>query len=173
MVSGEALEFPITLDFVPDVTVTGYEYEAVVVEGLNVALQEEPPTQQKPVGESVLLTVRLPVYAGVWSGTSPYNTEDVVSHGSVYYKLLSGSARVSAIDPSVDPLWEVTTMSKLYVQFPTNILADWVPQPQAGYPVYGFFELRVTEPNNTIFRRTWKPVRGLVEIQFSPTDQVV
>ena len=49
---------------------------------------------------------------------------------------------------------------------------DYQVQPSVAGSTYGFFELRVTEPANPIFARTWKPIRGMVEIQFSPTDIV-
>jgi hypothetical protein len=50
--------------------------------------------------------------------------------------------------------------------------AGWVVQPTFVSSVYGYFELRVTEPAGGIFQRTWKPMRGIVEVLYSPTKLV-
>jgi hypothetical protein len=170
-VKGEQLEFPISLNFVEDVT-TGYTYEAVVVEALNVANQTDRPITIKPSGVQTVLVVRIPTKRGNWDSAQAYNREEVVFYNNIYYKLLKGAGRVNSTPPSSDPLWQVTTLSKIYVQFPASLGNTWQIAPVVGSAVYGFFELRVTEPTDNIFRRTWKPVRGMVEILFSPTDIV-
>ena len=171
LVTGEQLEFPITLDFVEDVT-AGYEYEAVVVEADNISMQEVPPTTVKTGGVQTKLYVRVPIYRGVWQPSQAYNREEVVLYLDKYYKLNSGIARTNSTAPDVDPLWLETTLNKVYLQFPASLGTDWEVQPLVKSPSYGFFELRVTEPVDGIFRRTWKPVRGMVQILFSPTELV-
>lgn len=173
-VKGEQLEYPILLNFLSDAALAGYVYEAVVVEALNVVDQTEKPTAIKPSGVQTVLTVRKPNKVGNWNAATAYNFEDVVYYtvDQKYYKLLSGTARVSATTPNLDPLWEETTLNRIYVQFPATLGATWTVSPGVASPVYGFFELRVTEPTNSIFTRTWKPIRGMVELHFSPTDIV-
>lgn len=166
-VKGEQLEFPITLNFIEDIT-AGYTYEAVVVEALN-AEAETLPTTIQPGGVQTVLTVRIPTNRGNWASGQAYNKEDIVLYSGIYYKLLAGAGRVNATPPSSDPLWQVTSLSKIYIQFMKTLGSTWTMQPSVGFPVYGFFELRVTEPPDSIFRRTYKPVRGLVQILFSPT----
>jgi len=176
-VKGEQLEFPITLQFLTDSTFKGnpaldYQFEAVVVEALNVPLQEAKPTTVKVGGVQTTLTVRVPLLRGTWSAATAYNKEDIVFYTNKYYKLISGVNRVSATTPDIDPLWAETARSIIYVQFPSTLGSAWSPQPEVNDPRYGFFELRVTEPTDVIFTRTFKPVRGMVEILFSPTDVV-
>ena len=77
---------------------------------------------------------------------------------------------MSAIPPKDDPRWEEVSPTLVYLQFPESLGRDWKVAPTVVGPVYGFVELRVTEPNNGVFRRTWKPVRGMVRIEFSPTE---
>lgn len=168
-VKGEQLEYPITLTFVEDVTLP-YTFEAVVVEARNVLLQEEAPTDIEPGGAKTVLNIRLPVYRGAWNAVDAYDVEDVVLHSGVYYRLTEGAGYTNSVTPALDPLWTVTALNIIYIQFPSTLAADWNISPIVDSPVYGFFELRVTEPNNSIYVRTWKPVRGLVEILFSPTD---
>ena len=177
-VKGEQLEFPITLNFVEDASVKqdankNYVYEAVVVEAQNIAGQTDRPTAVR-VGPSTVTTrlfVRLPKYIGTWQSVQAYNKEEVVLYAGKYYKLLQGSGRTSATLPNVDPLWAETTLNTIYLQFPSTLASTWQVQAAVDSPVYGFFELRVTEPIDPVFTRTFKPVRGMVEILFSPTDE--
>lgn len=173
MVKGEQLEFPVILNFVEDASVklqNNYVYEAVVVEANNVALQTDRPTSVRPNGVKTTLFVRLPWYLGLWSAGTAYNKEEVVQYSGKYYKLLAGTAVTSSTPPNVSPVWEETQLNKVYVQFPSSLATNWEVQAAVNSPVYGFFELRVTEPNDAVFTRTFKPVRGMVEILFSPTD---
>lgn len=172
-VKGEQLEFPITLNFVEDASVkasNNYVYEAVVVEAANIARQIDRPTDIRQGGVQTRLFVRLPVYLGAWQAAVAYNKEDVVLYDNKYYKLVQGSGRVSSTVPTNDPLWTETNLNTIYLQYPSTLASTWSVQPVVDSPVYGFFELRVTEPQDQIFTRTFKPIRGMVEILFSPTD---
>lgn len=176
MVKGEQLEFPVVLNFVEDASVkatNNYTYEAVVVEADNVAGQTDRPTTVKANGVKTTLFVRLPVFEGNWSPSAAYNKEEVVYYGTKYYKLLLGAGRISSVTPDADPLWEETQLNKIYIQFPSALGTTWSVQPVVDSPTYGFFELRVTEPTDAVFTRTFKPVRGMVEILFSPTDVTI
>lgn len=171
IVKGEQLEFPVTLNFIENATI-GYVYEAVVVEGNNVAGQTEAPVTIRPAGVQTTLTVRIPIYEGTWSASTTYQAEDVVLYSGKYYRRLANQAAPSAVLPTADPLWQETVLNRVYIQFPSTLSATWAQAPTTVSSVYGFFELRVTEPSSVSFRRTWKPVRGMIEIQFSPTDIV-
>lgn len=175
IVKGEQLELPITLNFLADTSLkvsNNYIYEAVIVEANNVIGQTATPTELMPSAVKTTLTVRLPTYVGTWSSASAYNKDEVILYDGSYYKLISGSARTSATVPSSDALWEVTTLNTVYIQFPSTVANTWSIQPTVSSAVYGFIELRVTEPATSSFIRTWKPVRGVIEILFSPTDVV-
>ena len=170
-VKGEQLEFPITLNFVEDAT-AGYQYEAVVVEGANIPDSDEVPITIQTDGAQTKLKVRVPTNRGNWDASQAYNREEVVYYDGKHYKLDYGVARISSLTPNVDPLWVETSLNRIYLQFPKTLASDWRVSPTVDYPVYGFFELRVTEPADGIFQRTWKPIRGMVQILFSPTEIV-
>jgi hypothetical protein len=176
IIQGEQLEFPVVLNFIEDASVkpsNNYIYEAVVVEAANIQDQVERPTQVELGGIQTRLFVRLPVYLGQWQAAVAYNKEDVILYSGKYYKLLFGSARISSTTPDVDPLWEETLLNRIYIQFPDTLSLNWLSAaPNVNSPVYGFFELRVTEPTDPVFSRTFKPIRGMVEILFSPTANV-
>jgi hypothetical protein len=170
-VKGEQLEFPIVIEFIKN-ALDGYLFECVVVEALNVARQEEPPIDIRPDGAQTVLNFRLPDFVGVWDENSSYNYEEVVEYEDKYYKLDFGVNYSNTISPDVDMAWSETTLNRIYVQFPKELAADWAVKPTANFPMYGFFELRVTEPLTSLYQKTWKPVRGLVQILFSPTHLV-
>jgi hypothetical protein len=167
-IKGEQLEYPITLQFITDAN-DGYVYEAVIMEAENVPGQTSAPMTLEPEGTTTILNVRTPNFIGTWDPDTAYNYEEVVLHANVYYKLTRGAAYISAITPAADPLWSVTSLNVIYLQFPSTIGTNWQVKPRINSPVYGFVELRVTEPNNGVFQKTWKPVRGMIELLYSPT----
>lgn len=170
-IKGEQLEFPITLNFIENASL-GYTFEAVVIEALNIAGDTSRPTSIKPNGVQTVVSVRVPTYRGNWDPPQAYNREEIVKYNNKYYKLQSGVARISSVTPELDPTWLETPLNKVYIQFQSNLGSTWEIQPTVDQATYGFFELRVTEPTDSIFRRTWKPVRGMIEILFSPTELV-
>ena len=173
LVKGEQLEFPVILNFVEDASVkptNNYVYEAVVVEANNLIGQTTRPTAVKISGVKTTLFVRLPVYLGQWDAAEAYNKEEVVLYSGKYYKRIGGIAVIDATTPNTSEAWQETQLNKIYVQFPANLASAWEVQAAVDSPVYGFFELRVTEPSDVVFTRTFKPVRGMVEVLFSPTD---
>jgi hypothetical protein len=170
-VQGEQLEFPLSLNFVEDAT-AGYTYEAVVIEADNVQGSDEQPITIKIGGVQTKLNVRVPEHRGNWDAAQAYNREEVVNYNQKSYKLVWGVARTNAVPPSSDPSWEEVSLGTVYLQFPKTLSLNWGVSPSVTAPIYGFFELRVTEPDDSIFQRTWKPVRGMVQILFSPTEIV-
>lgn len=170
-VKGEQLEFPITMNFVENAS-AGYTYEGIVVEADNISSQAERPVTVKTSGIQTQLIIRVPVNRGTWGAAQAYNREEIVYYNTKYYKLTTGVARTSATIPSSDPLWIETGINIIYLQFAKTLAANWSVSPLVNSPVYGFFELRVTEPADSVFRRTWKPVRGMVEVLFSPSYSV-
>lgn len=171
-VIGEQNEYPVTLNFITNAD-AGYTYEAVVIEANNDGTGEVPETI-KPAGIQTTLNVRVPDERGAWSDTTAYSREDVVSYSGGYYKLKTGQDRISALTPDADPTWEVYIPNKIYIQFPSSLAVTPAYSTAAAVdkPIYGFFELRVTEPAGGIYPRTWKPMRGVVKLLFSPTQVV-
>jgi hypothetical protein len=178
MVIGEQLEFPVTLSFISDASykptaTDNYKYEAVVIEANNITGQTSQPTTIKTGGVQTALFVRIPFYAGIWTGSlgQVFNKEDVVLYNGAYYKKLT-AASTATIAPNLDTkVWETTELNKIYLRFPKELGSTWSVMPTITSNTYGFFELRVTEPGSS-FPRTFKPVRGLVELLYSPTSAV-
>jgi hypothetical protein len=170
-IRGEQQEFPVVVNFLEDCTEgNGYIFEAVVLEALNVEEQADPPTSVQPSGDKTNIEIRQLVDAGVWDEASAYNGGELVSYGTTTYMLERGVARTSAILPPDDPEWIETARNTLFLRFHSTLGDDWALEPAVGWSVYGFFELSVKEPITYSFQRCWKPVRGMVQLLFSPVS---
>ena len=169
IVQGEQLEFPVVLNFVAFASNT-YTFEAVVIEAQNDSLGTVP-TAAKAGGVQTVLGVRVPLFCGTYDSGTTYQREDVVQYLDVFYKCLV-TAPSNALAPNVNPSWEVHLPNTIYIQVPSTLGKTWTTQPTLEGAVYGLFELRVTEPVSAPYRRTWKPLRGMVAINYSPTELV-
>jgi hypothetical protein len=172
-VLGEQLEYPVTLDFIENAGL-GYVYEAVVIEANNIENQTDRPTAIKPSGVQNTLVVRVPVFRGNWDAPQAYNYDEVVLYSGTYYRKLreATEAVINSTPPNISIHWEETTPNRVYIQFPGTLGLNYSQAPIVNVPTYGFFELRVTEPVGYSFRRTWKPIRGMLQLMFSPTHVV-
>lgn len=170
-VKGEQLEYPVSLNFL-DSVYAGYDFEAVVIEADNFEGQTSAPISSKVGGVQTTLTVRIPSLRGDWLSTQAYVRDEVVRYGGKLYALLQGVGVIDATPPDSSPLWAETTANTLFIQFPASLASTWSVPATANSAVYGFFELRVTETSDVPFKHTWKPIRGMVQILFSPTDAV-
>lgn len=173
LVQGEQLEFEVTLAFIENAS-SGYVYEAVIMEAENILGDGSIPSTARVGGVHSELNVRVLADRGAWSSAQGYNAEELTKYNNKFYKLLAGTNRVSAITPDIDPLWKEHIPNKVYLQFPESLTLSpaWSVQPTMTAQVHGFFELRVTEPTGGVFKQTWKPMRGVIEFLFSPTQMV-
>ena len=172
LIQGEQLEFPIVLNFVA-VATSDYTYEAVVIEALNEDGATTVPTRARPSGVQTTLAVRVPTFKGVWDPAIQFFREDVVLYDNVYYRLDRSIYTLSSL-PSAGSPWVVHNPGTVYLQIPASlsVLPAWAIQPSITSPVYGYLELRITEPGGGVYQRTWKPVRGMVQLRYSPTANV-
>jgi len=175
-IRGEQLEFPIVINFLTDCTdSSGYEFAAIILEAENAPNQVEAPDTVESDGEITDLTegsgIRLLHNAGTWDAGTGYDAGDLVLYNTKYYSLLGGTARINSTTPNLDLYWAECTKNTIFVRFPDTLGSEWAIKPKIGYSTYGFFELSVQEPSDFAFRRKWKPVRGMVELLYSPIVQ--
>jgi hypothetical protein len=171
IIQGEQLEFTVTLGFLTDIS--NYVFEAAVMEALNT-VDGTAPILTKPSGVQTKLPIIVPNPRGLWLATNSYSTDDFVydSQG-LSYKKITGTSVVSSVVPSLDAAWIRYTNNQIRIRFPATLGATWALQPTPTTDVYGFFELSVGEPVGLAYPKTWKPMRGMVELQFSPTLLVI
>ena len=65
---------------------------------------------------------------------------------------------------------DVTSDNAFKVVIPEELISGWLVQPTPAYPVYGYIELEVRDPGIGEAKQIWKPIRGLVEVLYSPTE---
>jgi hypothetical protein len=56
--------------------------------------------------------------------------------------------------------------------FPDDLCDTWSTQPTPDKPVYGFVGVEIADSGSGDQQQKWKPVSGLVEILYSPTEVV-
>jgi len=56
------------------------------------------------------------------------------------------------------------------ILIPENLITNWDQAPLPDKPVYGFIGLEIQDANSGNNQQIWKPLRGLVEVLYSPTE---
>jgi len=168
MVMGEQLEFPIDINFYPDAS--QLLYEAVVMEA---APGDNPPTAVKVGGVNTVLATRFPTYMGVFNPAAFYNRGEMVLYNNVYWELTAGTNyKNTLLTPATDPMWRTSGLNRVYIRVPSTLGTTWSTQPSVTTRAYGFLEVACSELPMVTFPFTWKPIRGIIELQFSPTQLV-
>jgi len=65
-----------------------------------------------------------------------------------------------------------TTDNIFKVVVTDDLIATWATEPEPNKPVYGFFDLEIVDAGIGDGQQIWKPVRGLIEVLYSPTEEV-
>lgn len=58
------------------------------------------------------------------------------------------------------------------IVIPETLIDSWVTQPTPNVPTYGWIGLEVRDSGVGDYQQVWKPLRGLVEVLFSPSEEV-
>lgn len=64
----------------------------------------------------------------------------------------------------------VTTDNKFKLVIPETLIDSWAQQPTVDKPVYGFLGLEIDDGGVGNAKQVWKPLRGLVEVLYSPSE---
>lgn len=58
------------------------------------------------------------------------------------------------------------------IVIPEDLIDSWVTQPSPQSPTYGWIGLEVRDQGTGNNQQIWKPFRGLVEVLYSPSEEV-
>jgi hypothetical protein len=58
------------------------------------------------------------------------------------------------------------------IVIPETLIDTWVTTPEPDQPIYGYLELEVADIGVGVEKLIWKPLRGLVQVRYSPTEAV-
>jgi len=65
-----------------------------------------------------------------------------------------------------------TSDNVIVVVIPQDLIATWAQAPTPGNPVWGFLGIEIADAQTGSAQQIWKPVRGMVEVLYSPTEAV-
>jgi hypothetical protein len=86
--------------------------------------------------------------------------------------LIPTLARPSGVITEI-PLDDVDVNDNTFViVFPQTIASDWTVKPTPNNPVYGFIDLEIADAGVGNQQQVWKPLRGLIQVLYSPTEAV-
>ena len=63
-----------------------------------------------------------------------------------------------------------TTDNAIEIVIPEGLISAWATTPEPDQPIYGYIELEVADAGVGINQQIWKPLRGLVQVRYSPTE---
>jgi len=64
------------------------------------------------------------------------------------------------------------TDNQFNIVLPEGLIDNWVTQPTPEKPTYGWIGLEVRDSGTGSSQQVWKPMRGLVEVLYSPSEAV-
>lgn len=85
-----------------------------------------------------------------------------------YPTLVKSGGQVTTL-PIID---SDVTDNTFKIVIPEDLIALWTTQPTPEKPSYGWIGLEVADMASGNSQQIWKPMRGLVEVLFSPSEEV-
>jgi len=69
------------------------------------------------------------------------------------------------------PIIDATpTDNQFDIVIPQTLITTWNTTPEPDKPIYGFIGLEIQDTASGNAQQIWKPMRGLVEVLYSPTE---
>jgi hypothetical protein len=62
------------------------------------------------------------------------------------------------------------TDNQFDIVIPSTIIDTWATTPEPDQPIYGFIGLEIADTGTGNAQQVWKPMRGLLEVRYSPTE---
>jgi hypothetical protein len=175
IVKGEQLELEIDLALLGGAPSQNFVFECDYIEALgpNFVDISNP-------GAKGSLVVRYLNHRGAWDAGTEYSKGDCCVYLSKGYMRI-GARGTSSVTPDVSTDWKEASVNLVFIQFMGDFCDSFITQPSVDSPASAFFEVKVSElitatetpNNNKLISRAWKPIRGRVEVLYSPTSAVV
>ena len=64
----------------------------------------------------------------------------------------------------------VVSDNQFDIVIPQTLIDTWATTPEPDKPIYGFIGLEIQDSGAGNAQQIWKPMRGLVEVLYSPTE---
>ena len=66
----------------------------------------------------------------------------------------------------------VTSDNQFDIVIPEDLIDTWATSPEPDQPIYGFIGLEIRDIGVGDAQQIWKPMRGSIEVRYSPTEAV-
>ena len=80
------------------------------------------------------------------------------------------TARDTPVVTSLPIIDSDATDNQFEIVVPDDLIDTWDTYPSPDAPVYGFVDLKVADNATGDNQKIWKPLRGVVEVRYSPTE---
>ncbi len=104
------------------------------------------------------------------------NISDYTLSCKVVEALNDGTGHVpKAVKPNgvvtnIEILDNLDADNQFLLVLPESLINQWSVKPTPGSPVYGYIDLEVKDTGVGNRQQIWKPLRGLIEVLYSPTE---
>jgi len=69
------------------------------------------------------------------------------------------------------PILDTTPTDNIFdIVIPQDLINTWDTFPAPDKPIYGFIDLEIADTGTGNNQQIWKPMRGLIEVRYSPTE---
>jgi len=69
------------------------------------------------------------------------------------------------------PILDTTPTDNIFdIVIPQDLVNTWNTFPAPDKPIYGFIDLEIADTGVGNNQQIWKPMRGLIEVRYSPTE---
>ena len=84
--------------------------------------------------------------------------------------LIPGTARETPVVTTL-PILDTTPTDNIFdIVIPQDLVNTWNTFPAPDKPIYGFIDLEIADTGVGNNQQIWKPMRGLIEVRYSPTE---
>jgi len=80
------------------------------------------------------------------------------------------AAKVGGVVTSLSIIDVDPTDNLFKIVIPETLIDSWEQQPSPNSPVYGFIGLEIDDGGFGTAKQVWKPLRGLIEVLYSPSE---
>jgi len=84
--------------------------------------------------------------------------------------LIPETARDTPVITTLPILDSDPTDNTFDIVIPQDLINTWDSFPAPDKPIYGFIDLEIADTGTGNNQQIWKPLRGLVEVRYSPTE---
>ena len=84
--------------------------------------------------------------------------------------IIPGTARETPVVTTL-PILDTTPTDNIFdIVIPQDLINTWDTFPAPDKPIYGFIDLEIADTGTGNNQQIWKPMRGLIEVRYSPTE---